>query len=463
MRRAALLLALLLASTPAFANAIIAIHNINGPNQGFNDPTPVAPVGSNSGTTLGQQRLNVFQKAADIWGGIINSDVTIIIDATFTDLTCDATTAVLGSAGPMKYFMNFPNAPLQNVWYPMALANALAHRDLRPTGIADIKANFNGKLDSGGCLNGVKFYYGFDHNHGSDVDLLEVLLHEFGHGLGFIGTESLTTGDLLNNAPSVFALHVVDDTNGLRWDQMTPAQRLASVTDTQNLVWDGASTRDAASKLLVPIETMKVDTPAAIAQELVVGRANFGADPATSGVSGKLVAPQQIARLLRVTADACTSFANASEIAGNIALVDRGTCPYLTKALNVQAAGAIGMVVVDNTKSTCIPPGISAIAPSIHIPVVSVTFQDGEVLKSQLANGVHIAFRSDPSRIAGADSSGFVRLYAPCAQISGSSVFHWDVSATPNLLMEPNISSDLHGVDITVNELIDIGWTTTSQ
>src|SRR5260370_15857177 len=137
---------MLLVSASAPAATKITIHNIDVPGRGFNDQTTVAPVGGNPGTTLGNQRLNAFQKAADIWAGIINSDIEIIIDATFTDLTCDASSAVLGSAGPLKFLMNFPNAPSANVWYPLALANALAHQDLRPAGTADISANFNAKL-----------------------------------------------------------------------------------------------------------------------------------------------------------------------------------------------------------------------------------------------------------------------------------------------------------------------------
>jgi hypothetical protein len=209
---------------------------------------------------------------------------------------------------------------------------------------------------------------------------------------------------------------------------------------------------------------MTVNSPAAIARNYDIGRANFGADPATSGLTGRLVAPQHIARLRRVTTDACTPFANPSEVAGNIALVDRGNCTYIVKALNAQAAGATGMVVVDNTLSTCIPPGMSGIDTTIHIPVISISHPDGDALKEQIENGVNVTFHVDPSHLSGADATGLVRLYSPCAFKSGSSVFHWDVAATPNLLMEPIISSDLsHGVDITVNQLIDIGWSTNAQ
>ena len=44
--------------------AQFVIVNINAPGVGFNDPTPAAPVGGNTGTTLGQQRLIAFEHAA---------------------------------------------------------------------------------------------------------------------------------------------------------------------------------------------------------------------------------------------------------------------------------------------------------------------------------------------------------------------------------------------------------------
>jgi hypothetical protein len=39
-------------------------------------------------------------------------------------------------------------------------------------------------------------------------------------------------------------------------------------------------------------------------------------------------------------------------------------------------------------------------------------------------------------------------------------MYHYDTSASPNLLMEPNISDDLpsDSVDLTLNEMVDIGW-----
>jgi hypothetical protein len=72
-------------------------------------------------------------------------------------------------------------------------------------------------------------------------------------------------------------------------------------------------------------------------------------------------------------------------------------------------------------------------------------------------------FAFDTSRKAGADSLGRPLLYTPSVLSGGSSVSHWDVSAFPNLLMEPFSSSDLTILlvppkDITLPLLKDIGW-----
>ena len=120
----------------------IVINNKNVGTTGFNDPTVVTPVDGNTGTTLGQQRLNVFQRAADQWAALLNSDVPIVVDASMVALTCTATTATLGSAGPLATAGGFPNAPRANTAYNIAEANSLAGSDLDPAD-SDIQAMFN--------------------------------------------------------------------------------------------------------------------------------------------------------------------------------------------------------------------------------------------------------------------------------------------------------------------------------
>jgi hypothetical protein len=208
----------------AHAAATITIINTDGAGEGFNDATPAAPVGGNAGLTIGQQRLNCFQQAANIWGATLTSTVTIQIRAAFNPLSCNATSAVLGSAGPRFVELNHPSLQFQNVWYHEALACKQAGVDLTPprapTTGSDINAQFNSNLGNVGCLTGSGWYYGFDHNEGALIDLLAVLLHEFGHGLGFSTVTSGSTGNYLNGppvAPALWDRFLYDETTGLHW------------------------------------------------------------------------------------------------------------------------------------------------------------------------------------------------------------------------------------------------------
>jgi hypothetical protein len=140
-------------------------------------------VGGNPGTTLGAQRLYIFQYAADIWSRVLPSSVTIVVRAQFAAQTCTATSATLGSAGTTTIHANFAGAPLANYWYNQALANKYFGSDLSVQ--PDINATFNLSIDAGCFGPGQVWYYGTDGLEGTNIELLPVVLHEIGHGLGF--------------------------------------------------------------------------------------------------------------------------------------------------------------------------------------------------------------------------------------------------------------------------------------
>ena len=179
------------------ATASITIVNANNPNEGFNDPTSVAPIAGNAGITVGQQRLIAFQYAATIWGASLDASIGISIRSLFSNsLFCSTTRATLGAAGPTSAFAspNFPPPGLSNVWYPASLASQLAGRDISP-GNPSIDAQFNAAIGSANCLPGSRWYYGLDGNTGpSQFDLADVVLHEFAHGLGFLTLTNGQTG-----------------------------------------------------------------------------------------------------------------------------------------------------------------------------------------------------------------------------------------------------------------------------
>jgi hypothetical protein len=443
----------LMISASAFAATKITVHNLDDPNVGLNDPTPTDPVGGNTGKTLGEQRMIALQAAADEWSRLIDSSVEIVIEARFRPLTpCDATSGVLASAGPTHTAANFPNAPKQDVWYPIALANRYAKQDLSTD--SDITAQFNLDVDNATCLGTTSWYYGLDNKHGSNIDLMTVALHEFAHGLGISGTYNSRTGSLLQGQPSIFELHTFDDTLGLRWDQMTDAQRLTSQTNDQNLVWDGERSRLRAAQLLGPTPFLRI-----AGTDYRVGKAGFGGPVTVAGFNGTIVAATDDANDTGpTTTDACTALTNPAALIGKIALIDRGSCTFVVKAKNAQNAGAIAAIIVDNTVASS-PNPLGGTDATITIPVISVTKNDGDSLRTQLAGGLFALIAADPLHLSGTDNAGKVKLFAPSTLSGGSSVHHWDTSAFPNLLMEPNISGDLtHGVDITLDQLVDIGW-----
>lgn len=99
------------ASAQLFAQATIVIVNNDADGVGLNDPTPRDPIAGNTGTTLGQQRINVIARAMEIWGSFLDTDVEIRVEVTTETLACDATSAVLASARTIGVFRDFTGGP----------------------------------------------------------------------------------------------------------------------------------------------------------------------------------------------------------------------------------------------------------------------------------------------------------------------------------------------------------------
>ena len=239
----------LVAPSFTFGAANIVIINGDGAGEGFNDTTAAAPVGGNLGTTVGAQRLNAFQQAANIWGATLTSTQTISVRARFDPLTCTANSAVLGSAGAAIIERDFTGAPFSGTWYGEALAEKLFGGTLSAT--HEINATFNSNLGQANCLTGTFFYLGLDNNHGSSIDLVTVLLHEFAHGLGFQTFTSGSTGAQNSGYPTIYDRFLIDLTNGKSWLQMVDAERVASAINNHNLAWDGPQVLAEAPSVLV--------------------------------------------------------------------------------------------------------------------------------------------------------------------------------------------------------------------
>jgi hypothetical protein len=468
-------------SASADPRARIVLVNLNAPDVGLNDPTPVVPVGGNPMTTLGGQRMFALQHAANIWASQLRSHPAVRIQIAFIPRPCLVNAAVVASAGPMWLDLNFKHAPVADTWYHGALANKLSKKEIAPE-IDEIQALFNINLgsstggsnpalpDGGPCFAGSPFYYGIDGNEGNGVDLVATALHEFAHGLGFSQFANVNPasvepesepGSLFFGAPDVFNRQLLDTTTGLTWDTMTNGQRLASSVNNWNVVWAGEHvTAEVPNRLALGVAGLRINAPFELGTFLQVGAAAFGPPLGSPGTVGDVAIGIDASNAAGPSStDGCSPIQNAALIAGRLGMVDRGTCGFAVKAKNLQDAGARGVIIANNAPGPA--PGLGGVDPTVTIPTVSVSLADATRIKTQLAAGVTVngIILFDVTRRAGANDAGLALIHAPNPVQLGSSISHWDPVGSPNLLMEPAINKDLtHALDLTYPLLLDLGW-----
>lgn len=461
-----LLLALSLGLAASAQAATITVVNLDGANEGFNDPTVVAALPSNPFTTLGAQRLHVFQTAAAQWGALLESNVEIRVQAAFNPLTCAGTSAVLGSAGAMTVHRDFANAPVLGVWYNQALANSLAGVDL--DGAAnDINSQFNVDIDNGTCLTGTLGWYystlASDATPPGRIPLLPVVFHEIAHGLGFQTFTNGSTGAFFNGFPAIWDTFLADAVTGTTWNNMASnAVRQASAISDPNLIWKGPIVTAAQENFLGQQPALVVNSPAAIIGEKLVQTATFGTPVPAAGITGNVVIATDTGAS---SLDGCEPLTNAAAVSGNIALMVRGACDFTVKVKNAQLAGAIA-AIIDNNAVTGLP-GMGGTDATVTLSSYGISQADGNAIRTQLAlpTAVNATLGFGSTRAGTQMSLGqsYVRMNAPNPVQPGSSVSHWSVDAFPNLLMEPSLNTSLFSdVDLTIPLFRDIGWVVTA-
>jgi subtilisin family serine protease len=207
--------------------------------------------------------------------------------------------------------------------------------------------------------------YALDPNGDGDLsDHLDVINMSLGSSAG--GLSNLDT-DASNNA-SLSGMVVVASAGNAADTYMvlgspSSATRAISVAAS----WDGGETAG----------NVNVSSPPSIAGNFFSVPASFGPPIPSSPLSGTLV--------YAVPNNGCSVPAN---VAGKIAVIDRGTCSFQPKVYNAQLGGAIAVIVVDNRPETPITMGPDGVTTNPSIPSVMISQADGAIIKTQIAGTV---------------------------------------------------------------------------
>lgn len=121
-------------------------------------------------TGFSTEQQAAFEHAVSIWEPILNSDVPINIHATLQTIPGFVVITL------PNLIRNFAAAPVQNVWFSTALANALSGSDLNPTE-ADVDFIINPSQP---------WYYGLDGEcPAANIDFVTEMMKAVAYGLGY--------------------------------------------------------------------------------------------------------------------------------------------------------------------------------------------------------------------------------------------------------------------------------------
>ncbi|MEX0879168.1 MAG: M4 family metallopeptidase [Thermoanaerobaculia bacterium] len=166
------------------------------------------------------------------------------------------------------------------------------------------------------------------------------------------------------------------------------------MTDTPNTL----RTAGLCSTFQVLAPITRVTAPPSIAADYPSGTSSFSPGIVAPGTSGQVLRPNDgVVDVAGTTlTDGCgpapsflaapNSWTNAAQVLGKIVLIDRGVCGFAVKALNAQRNGAIGVIIANVVTTQSVPPNMGGASPAepITIPVTSMNFANGQLLRGQL-------------------------------------------------------------------------------
>ncbi len=217
---------------------------------GWSDATAKAPIGGNTGTTLGQQRRNAINEAARLLSAAYVSPVPVRIQACWKNLGTGNSIA-LASASPQFELIGNKFLPRAYTWYTSGVAAKLGGGSAcQISGGAcnqtELFAQFNNQVDTPAALGNTSFYYGLNANTSSaDIDFISVAMHELTHGLGFTGDINVdanrgVVGSKQRGFDDIYSANLVDvrpDGSVVPFLSETDAERAAALVGVTRVRW----------------------------------------------------------------------------------------------------------------------------------------------------------------------------------------------------------------------------------
>ena len=194
--------------------------------------------------------------------------------------------------------------------------------------------------------------------------------------------------------------------------------------------------------------TFNVQSPASISGDYNSQQASFG--PEFFDLTDTLVVVTR-----NDTTDGCNiPFDNEVDIAGQIAVIDRGDCEFGVKILNAELAGARAVIMVNNVPGNPVTMAPGAVGNMVTIPSVMITQADGESIKNSIGDStvlVHMAREERPLLDGDFDNAIITHEY-----VHGLSIRLTGGASDPDCLNNAEQMgegwSDWYGLMFTMNE-----------
>ena len=200
---------------------------------GFSDPAQ------------GPARRRAMEATVAAWSAVIQGTVPIVIQARMEAPT-DPASMTLASAGPVDF------SSIDGRLVPSALASQLRGGRSGASAV-DIEVVVNPTVDWDYAVNGAAAP--------NKASFVYTMIHEVGHGLGFLSTFELESGAMLNPLPTPYDVFVNRSSRGGSPLTSRSTEQVKEDLTSGDLFFSGPKTTEASARSIRPMPMVKLYAP----------------------------------------------------------------------------------------------------------------------------------------------------------------------------------------------------------